>query len=210
MNPLQGHDDDFIVGPASFKSFVHGRKGALERKNKNREEEQRRRTKKKNKEEEQRRRTKKKNKEERKNKTMSGETFVQKDNKRQTHLWICFVTSSRKILSVYSTSFPSSLKMTGLPWRRSYNSLEKKNKKREEEQEKKRRREEEKKNEEERINKTMSGETFVNKKKDTHAPFFFLKISSFCPSCGTGGWDTGFSGSLGSTGVGFNPLTTLH
>ena len=42
MNTLQGHDDDFIVGPASFKSFVHGRKGALERKNKNREEEQRR------------------------------------------------------------------------------------------------------------------------------------------------------------------------
>ena len=170
------------------------------------EQEQRTRTEKKNKEQ------RKKNKEKRrkKNKTMSGETFVLKDNKRHTHLWICLLTSSRKSLSVYSTSFPSSLKMTGLPWRRSYNSLEKKNKKREEEQEKKRRREKEKKNEEERINKTMSGETFVNKKKDTHAPFFFLKISSFCPSRGTGGWDTGFSGSLGSTGVGFNPLTTLH
>ena len=43
----------------------------------------------------------------------------------------------------------------------------------EEEQENKRRREEEKKNEEERINKTMSGETIVNKKKDTtHLSFF--------------------------------------
>ena len=47
LNTLQGHDDDFVVSPASFKSFVHGRKWALERKNKNREEEQRRRTKKK-------------------------------------------------------------------------------------------------------------------------------------------------------------------